>query len=178
MGLLDTLRGMPGRYKATPVTLTDGDGCALATDVNGNVKTALAGLLAGEDLTLNVLGVMPKPVAGAAYSPSGAGAFQASSVAVSVKSTPGNIKSVYAVNTNAAARWLLVFNKASAPASNDVPIFSFYIPATTGVVEIGSEFFGEGGFYMSAGIAIGISTDGTKQAAATATDHTLNYTYA
>lgn len=50
-----TAYGYPGIYNATPITLTDGEGCALAVDVNGYQKVSLATLIAGEDVTNDVL---------------------------------------------------------------------------------------------------------------------------
>lgn len=47
--------GLPGIYNATPLTLTDGDGAALALDSSGNSLDNLATLIAGEDLTNNKL---------------------------------------------------------------------------------------------------------------------------
>lgn len=46
-----------GEYRASPTTYTDGDATVLQTDVNGNTKVTQATLLAGEDLTANVLKV-------------------------------------------------------------------------------------------------------------------------
>lgn len=134
-------------------------------------------LSAGEDLTNNVQATAAKPTISADYSGSGAGAWGASSVAVAAKNAPALVKAVYATNTNAAVRYLQIFNKATAPVSSDVPVFSFYLPATSGVVEIGSEFFSENGFYLSTGLAIGISTVRGSYTAATAADHDLNYIY-
>lgn len=37
-----TDHGFPGIYNATPITLSNGEGSALATDVNGNIKVNLA----------------------------------------------------------------------------------------------------------------------------------------
>lgn len=42
-------------YRASATTYTDGDATVLQSDVNGNLKATLATLLAGEDLTNDVL---------------------------------------------------------------------------------------------------------------------------
>lgn len=42
--------GMMSMYRASAITLSDNDGAALGLDVNGNLLTSLATLLAGEDL--------------------------------------------------------------------------------------------------------------------------------
>ncbi len=49
-----------GKYNASAPTLTDGNRGDLQMDVNGNVKATLATLIAGEDLTNNVMVVEPK----------------------------------------------------------------------------------------------------------------------
>jgi hypothetical protein len=46
-----------GEYRASATTYTDGDATVLQTDVNGNLKATLATLIAGEDLTNDVLKV-------------------------------------------------------------------------------------------------------------------------
>lgn len=169
-----------GIYNATPPTFTDGQRGDTQIDASGNTKLTLATLLAGEDLTNNVLGTQHKPVASSTYSPGSFVALLSSSIAISVKATPGNLLSVSATNINAAVRYLQIFNKASAPATNDVPIFCFPIPigsTTIQMTNIGRDFFGAGGYYFSTGIAIGISTSGTNYQAATATDHITQGTY-
>ena len=75
--------------------------------------------------------------------------------ATSVKATAGNLYSVTASNINAAARYLKLYNKASAPTvGTDVPVLTIPIPAT-GVVNIA---FGTQGFRFSAGIAFALTT--------------------
>jgi len=54
----------------------------------------------------------------------------ASTNATVVKSSPGYGFVVHGYNANAAARYLKLYNKASAPTvGNDVPILTFYLPA-------------------------------------------------
>lgn len=106
---------------------------------------------------------------------------QFSDVDISVKASAGYIKSLNASNINASARYLQLHNKASAPANGDTAIFSFIIPEgaanAPGIREIGTEFFGEGGYYLSTGIAVGISTTAATFTAATTTDHSINGIY-
>lgn len=52
-----SIYGYTGVYNATPLTLTDGEGAALALDVNGYGKVTQATTLAGEDITADVLKV-------------------------------------------------------------------------------------------------------------------------
>lgn len=159
---------------------TDGDYATVNQDSTGHAWVREGFAAAAEDNTNAVIAQAIKPVASATYSPSG---FVAplTDVDISVKASAGNIKSLSVSNINAAVRYLQVHNKATAPAGGDTAIFSFVIPAGTatapGVREIGTEFFGEGGYYLSTGIAIGISTVAATFTAATTTDHTLNGTY-
>lgn len=161
-------------YRASATTYTDGDATVLQSDVNGNLKDTLATLVAGEDLTNNVLGTLPKPAASSTYSASRFGIF-GTDVDLSVKASAGNLFSIVASNINAAVRYLQVHNKASAPSSGNTPVLSLPIPAGSatvpGYLTLGREIFGEGGSYLSTGIAIGISTAEATFTAATTTDH-------
>ena len=102
-------------------------------------------------------------------------------VDISVKATKGNLKSIVVTNINAAIRYLQIHNKASAPASTNVPVLSIPIPAGTatvpGYLEIGTEVLGEDGIYLNTGVAVGISTAAGTFTAATVTDHTINGIY-
>jgi len=103
--------------------------------------------------------------------------FQAmgTAVAISVKGTPGSLLSLSVTSINAAIRYVQVHNKASAPATNDVPILSIPISAGSATaatrLALGASDFGEAGFPCSVGVAIGISTTAATYTAATATDH-------
>lgn len=169
-----------GRYESGTDTYADGDVGDLHIDENGNLKTTLATSVAGENITQDVLGTNSKPVVSSTYSGTG---FMAplNDVDISVKGSAGNILSLTCSNINAAVRYLQVFNKATAPAASDVPVFSFVIAAGTSTApairEIGKEFFGEGGHYLSSGVAIGVSTVAGSFTAATTTDHTINGTF-
>lgn len=57
MARIQTRHGQPAVYNASAPTLTDGDGVALAVDVNQNLKVTLATTIAGEDITNDVLKV-------------------------------------------------------------------------------------------------------------------------
>lgn len=49
-----------------------------------------------------------------------------------VKTSPGSVFSIYAVNTNAAARWLKLYNATAANTTvgTTVPVATFYLPAS------------------------------------------------
>lgn len=76
----------------------------------------------------------------------------------SVKSTAGTVYAICASNTNAAVRYLKVYNKASAPTvGTDVPILTLGIQPSVPL-----EFdFGPLGYRFSAGIAYALTTGAT-----------------
>lgn len=102
-------------------------------------------------------------------------------VDIAVKGSKGNIKSVVVSNINAAIRYLQIHNKATAPASTNVPVLSIPIPAGTAtqpaILELGPSFFGQDGLYLNVGVAVGVSTAAATFTAATVTDHTINGIY-
>ena len=49
--------GYTGVYNATPITLEDQEGSALAVDINSTLKTTLSAQLAGEDLVKDIMKV-------------------------------------------------------------------------------------------------------------------------
>lgn len=107
--------------------------------------------------------------------------FPIAAAAISVKGSAGYVMSVYVTNKNAAVRFLQLHNKASAPASAEVPVLSLPIPAGTannpGVLHLTDSFFGVGGRPFTTGIGIGISTAEASYTAATNTDHDISGSY-
>ena len=74
--------------------------------------------------------------------------------ATSVKTSSGNVYAIAASNINAAARFLKLYNKTSAPTvGTDVPVLTIPIPANS-VVNVN---FGAYGFRFAAGIALAIT---------------------
>lgn len=57
MGVIKASYNLPAVYNASANTLTDGQSASLTLDVNQNLLVSLATLIAGEDLTNNVLKV-------------------------------------------------------------------------------------------------------------------------
>ena len=92
----------------------------------------------------------------------------ASTNATSVKTSAGNLYSIAASNVGAAAAFLKIYNKASAPTvGTDVPVLTIPI-AASGVAQVN---FGSQGFRMGTGIAFSITnlaadSDATAIAAA------------
>lgn len=87
-----------------------------------------------------------------------------------IKASPGVVYSIYCENLNGAVRYIGIYNKTTAAATNDVPIVSYRVPAG-GATMVGTDMLSIMGLTCSTGITFGISTDPTKYAAATATDH-------
>lgn len=93
----------------------------------------------------------------------------ASTNATSLKGSAGAIGFIYAVNLNAAVRYLKLYNKASAPTvGTDTPIATLAIPAST--TGAGFVLAIPGGIYFSTGIAyattVGIADADTASVAA------------
>lgn len=80
----------------------------------------------------------------------------ASTNATSVKTSAGQLYNVQAFNTNASARFLKIYNKASAPTvGTDTPVATFLVPGNASgagcVIEISN------GLALSAGLAFAIT---------------------
>lgn len=78
--------------------------------------------------------------------------------ATSIKASAGTLWSVSVSNTNAAARFLKLYNKASAPTvGSDVPVLTVVIPATSVITVNG----GSNGIRFATGIAFAITAAAT-----------------
>lgn len=170
-------------YKDTLPTLYDTETLTFQSDINGNLKITIATAIAGENIAQDTQAVTQKPIVSSGYSGRSFTNFGAASNA-NVATVPTMIKSIHAHNENAAVRYLQVFNLSAAPTEDtSVPTFSFTIPAGTaaapGRATIGSEFFGENGFYLSAGLSWGISVDKDNwdSTGVTVTEHIVNGIY-
>jgi hypothetical protein len=81
--------------------------------------------------------------------------------ATSVKATPGNVYTLSVVNTNVAARYLKLYNKASAPApatDNALLMWVVQVPASTVNGGYMTLDFGAQPLYFSTGIAYAMVT--------------------
>lgn len=72
-----------------------------------------------------------------------------------VKASPGQIYSIYAVNLNAAARYLKIYNKATAPTQSDTPVMTIYLPASGAQVNVPIPIYG---MEFNAGISARVTT--------------------
>jgi hypothetical protein len=96
--------------------------------------------------------------------------------ATSVKASAGCINDIHVCNTNAAARFLKIYNKASAPTvGTDTPIKTFMIPANWA----GSIGCGPYGIRCSTGIAYALTTGiaVADTGAVGASEHAVNIGY-
>lgn len=81
----------------------------------------------------------------------------ASTNATSVKASAGQVFSIFASNVNAAARYLKLYNKASAPTvGTDTPVATFLIPGNTAGAGFSKDI--TLGLAFSTGIAFAITT--------------------
>lgn len=165
-------------YRSTQPTFTDGQRADAQCDTRGNRKVTLiaqdgitgANVVAsnadGQSGATNGLLVMAraqvfngttfdretKPNATARLL-----SAAASTNATSVKASAGNVHKVFGTNTNAAARYLKFYNKASAPTvGTDTPVLTFYLPPTA--VGGGVFSFNLDKQYFSTGIAYALTT--------------------
>jgi hypothetical protein len=81
----------------------------------------------------------------------------ASTNAVSVKASAGQLYGLVATNINAAARYLKLYNKASAPTvGTDTPVMSIALPGNTAGAGIAADF--SNGIAFATGIAFALTT--------------------
>jgi hypothetical protein len=82
----------------------------------------------------------------------------ASTNATSVKASAGQIYAIYAHNTNAAVRYLKIYNKASAPTvGTDTPVLTLPIPGNTAGAGFTFDLGGHG-IAFATGIALALTT--------------------
>lgn len=161
---------------ASALATTNGDYIPLTTDTNGGLWVSLATLIAGEDQTNGLLAVLEKPLVGSTYAHSFFNTVE-NDVDLLVKGSAGNLKALTVWNYNAAKRYVMLFNKATAPANGDTPTDTFVIPAGSannpGVLSLTDADLGHGGKYFATGIGVGISTTTGTLTGATTTDHVI-----
>lgn len=164
-------------YNSSAPTYTSGNSGALQMDVNGNLNVDERYAPQAEDNTNAVIAQAIKPLATSTYSWT---KFQnlAANTTLNVKASAGNVRSLVCMNANAAVRYVQLHNTATTPAGGAAPVFSFIMPATSGMVVIGADFFGDNGANFATGIAFAVSTTRDTYTAATAADHSTFIQYA
>jgi hypothetical protein len=178
------------RISETGVTWTDLDGNALAgtpdrtnleriggstptiytTDTGPTDAQSLRTVTADDSPDVVVLGELRDRVP----DPSTLQSFGATGSAVSgvVKNAAGRLYSIQATNLNAADRYLMLFNRTTAPAASDPPHqgHSYPVYGGGGHYVLGAELLGGSGLAFANGIAWGVSTDPLQYVAATANE--------
>lgn len=170
-----------GKYNATSPTFTDGQRGDLQIDQAGRLLVALGSLIAGEDLTNNVLGTLQAPVSSATYSPSAATNW-GTAISALVKASPGNVYSFRVTNSSPYVRYFQLHNKVTVPTFSDVPSRVFLVPAGSvnqpSVVELDMQYFAPS-WRLSTGVGWAWSTNpGSFVPGASAADHTVDLSYA
>lgn len=158
--------------ETTPDSVDEGDAGALRMTLTRFLKTSAGDLMAGEDLTNNVMQAVLKPLAGTTYSPTTYTNLGTVTTA-NIKASTGNVFSISIINTNAAARYFQLFNSTSSTAT---VVYCWTIPAG-GALIVGNDFFTNAGINFSTGITWGVSTTFLTYTAATAAEHVTAVNY-
>jgi hypothetical protein len=172
--------GQDSQYLSSRPTLANGQTIVSQVDVAGSSLATLTSLIAGEDLTNNLLGVSNKAVVSSTYSRSSYQSAVTGTLVISgvIKSSAGQLLSLVVSNANAAARYLWIKNAAAAPGNADsssTVVHVFYLPPSS-TIDL-SKFFQDSGLYFSTGISWGISTSANSYTAGTASEHLVNAGY-
>lgn len=149
------LTGNEKRGTVIPGAITDADG-RLSIAPGGGLPSALS----GDRLKVESVGSVPTSGGAAIHRRISDGTTNAQSI----KASAGQVYGIVASNLNAAARYLKLYNKASAPVvGTDTPVMTILIPPnSSGIVlpiAVGAEF--------TVGIASALTT-GAGDADATA----------
>ena len=133
------------------VNLNQVAGSSIATGngaASGSVRVTVANDSTGQ------IGLVPLTAGGLSISRT---ISAASTNATSVKGSAGQVYAIHVINTNAAVRYLKIYNKASSPTvGTDTPVLTFPIPASaTGA---GFVLSTEMGIAFGTGIAFAVTT--------------------
>jgi hypothetical protein len=153
----------------------NGDYVTVNSDSLGHLWNREGFVDQGVDNTNGVFAFCIKPLSNSTYSLTTFSNWGANTT-LNVKATPGNVFSLYAYNTNAAARFEQLHNTATTPSASAVPVFSFLVGISLDKL-IGSDFFGPNGYNFSTGIAFAHSSAFGIYTAGTAADgnRTIQY---
>lgn len=80
-----------------------------------------------EDNQLGVIAIHDKPLNAPDYTATAYNIIAKATTGL-IKATPGNLYRLWVTNDNAATQAYALVNKATAPATNDVPLLYFYVP--------------------------------------------------
>lgn len=140
-------------YNAAPTARTEGQFGPLQADASGSLRQTLATLIAGEDLTNNVLAVAQQPLATNTHAPTVVTAINATNAVG--KAAAGNLYAVYGYNGNAATRYIHIFNATALPANGTAPTLA---PIAVPTGQTFSLDLAGYGIYFSTGIVVATST--------------------
>lgn len=160
-------------YNATPPTATDGSTGTPQGDINRNTKIVEQYAPQAENNTAKVIHIQDKPPVGdfSSFGWTILTGFTGTTYQTT-KATAGLIKRIFVSNTNAAIRYLLIYNQTTAtPSGSTNLLYAIPIPIGAGST-IPLEKL-ELGIYCSTGITLAISTSDTTFTAATAAEHKL-----
>lgn len=163
--------GTIGTATGTMIVFRGTGGTIQAVGTATPLPVTLASQIAGEDITNNVLGIAKKPTVSSSYSATAFGTINDADLLV--KPAPGQLMSVWGSNSGTALLWLQVHNGTAAPATGGTPVLRYPLPSGTttvpAIAQLGESMLGQGGYYLSAGIGISVSTAyGTHAPAGTA----------
>jgi hypothetical protein len=117
----------------------------------------------------------PTPVATSTYSPTRFVDFGSNATA-NIKSSAGNVFSLYCNNENSSDRYIQLHNTATTPAGGATPLYSFRVPGS-GDILVGTYFFTNAGANFTTGIAFAFSTTKDTYTAGTATEQSTTVHY-
>lgn len=135
--------------------------------LQGESLVYLSRLISGEDQTNNLIGFLPKPVAGNTYT--GTVTQNNSFQTTNIKASAGNVFKFSVINTTASTRYFQLHNTATTPGGGATAAFKFLVPANSQIL-IGPDNIGHSGLYFATGIAIANSTAASTYTAGTAGD--------
>lgn len=93
--------------------------------------------------------------------------------ATNIKSGATRLRSIHAMNRNAAGRYLQVFNSTGGTGT---VYYQWLIPSGSWI-ELGNDFFMDEGWSFPTGLTVGISTTDGSYVAATDADHDFGGSY-
>jgi len=165
---------MTGQEVDDPTALateTEGKVSNLKGDLSGRLITTAGTLSAGEDLTNNLLGTLPKPIAGTTYT--GTRTQDLSFTTLNLKATAGNVLRIEVTNTTASTRWFQLHNTATVPSGGNTAQHWYLVPANSQII-LGPGELSEAGLPFTTGIAYANSTVASTYTAGSAGDLLLN----
>ena len=128
-----------------------------------------------EDNLNGVIAYVNKPLAVVTYTPNLFVNFGVNNT-LNVKTGGGNVFSFSCQNTNAATRYLQLFNTTALPVNGNTPRLTFPVPAL-GFTIVGQDFFTQSGINFSVGIAFAFSTTANTLTLGVASEHSFQIVY-